>query len=60
MVVLLKKNVHSCPPTGLIYAYPAKLCPICFGRGIDLQMDTREVYKENVKRQFEKRLRGGN
>jgi len=59
MVIELKKTVHSCPTTGMLYPYPAGICPHCLGQGIDVQMSHTEMNKENVKRQFEKKLKGG-
>ena len=59
MVVLLKRTCHSCPTTMMLYAYPSSICPHCQGQGIDIEMTTDEMIKENVKRQFEKKLKGG-
>jgi len=59
MVIELKKTVHSCTATGMLYPYPAGICQHCMGQGIDFQMSHAEMNKENVKRQFEKKIRGG-
>jgi len=56
---LIKKVVHVCLKTDMVYPYPSRICPWCKGKGIDLQMTTKEMYKENVRRQFEKKLSGG-
>ena len=56
MVVILKREVHSCPVTNMLYAYPARICQYCQGKGIDFHMTTEEMFKENIRRQFEKKL----
>jgi hypothetical protein len=57
MVVLIKRTVHSCPNTGMLYLYPAELCPLCKGRGLNFKMTTDEMHKENVRRHWEKYLK---
>ena len=58
MVVLIKKEIHSCPITNMLYPYPSSICPYCQGQGINFKMTYKEMQKENIKRQFEKKLKG--
>ena len=55
----IKKICHACPHTEMLYLYPAKLCPWCHGAGLDIRMTAKEVKIENIKRQFQAKLKEG-